>query len=85
MIALVNILSTPFFDNIETLDKLVDKARSDMQNYMLTKDGLMRSVDSATRAILDSTGEGSLRELRYDLDLIKRGADLLIQEIDSNE
>ena len=52
---------------------------------MLTKDGLMRSVDSATRAILDSTGDGSLRELRYDLDLIKRGADLLIQEIDSND
>jgi len=81
----MTILSTPFFDNIETLDKLVDKARSDMQNYMLTKDGLMRSVDSATRAILDSTGDGSLRELRYDLDLIKRGADLLIQEIDQHE
>ena len=81
----MTVLSTPFFDNIETLDKLVDKARSDMQTYMLTKDGLMRSVDSATRAILDSTGDGSLRELRYDLDLIKRGADLLIQEIDQHE
>ena len=81
----MTILSTPFFDNIETLDKLVDKARSDMKTYMLTKDGLMRSVDSATRAILDSTGDGSLRELRYDLDLIKRGADLLIQEIDQHE
>ena len=81
----MTILSTPFFDNIETLDKLVDKARSYMQTYMLTKDGLMRSVDSATRAILDSTGDGSLRELRYDLDLIKRGADLLIQEIDQHE
>ena len=81
----MTVLSTPFFDNIETLDKLVDKARSDMQTYMLTKDGLMRSVDSDTRAILDSTGEGSLRELRYDLDLIKRGSELLMQEIDSND
>ena len=69
MIALANILPVPFFDNIETIRQLTDKTRLDLDRYLLS--------DNKTKS-------DSLRELRYDLDLIKRGADLLIQEIDTN-
>lgn len=60
-----NILPVPFFDNIETIRQLTDKARLDLDRYLLSNNGL--------------------DEVRYDLDLIKRGAELLIQEIDNNE
>ena len=66
---LVNILPVPFFDNIETIRQLTEKTRSDLNTYLLS--------DSENRI-------NALREVRYDLDLIKRGSDLLIQEIDKN-
>ena len=67
---LVNILPVPFFDNIETIRQLTEKTRSDLNTYLLS--------DSENRI-------NALREVRYDLDLIKRGSDLLIQEIDKND
>ena len=70
MIALANILPVPFFDNIETIRQLTEKTRSDLSTYLLS--------DSENRI-------NALREVRYDLDLIKRGSELLIQEIDSND
>ena len=70
MIALANILPVPFFDNIETIRQLTDKTRSDLNTYLLS--------DSENRI-------NALREVRYDLDLIKRGSELLMQEIDSND
>ena len=65
----MNILPVPFFDNIETIRQLTEKTRSDLNTYLLS--------DSENRI-------NALREVRYDLDLIKRGSDLLIQEIDKN-
>ena len=65
MVIMNNILPIPFFDNIETIRQLTDKARLDLDRYLLSNNGL--------------------DEVRYDLDLIKRGAELLIQEIDNNE
>ena len=70
MIALANILPVPFFDNIETIRQLTEKTRSDLNTYLLS--------DSENRI-------NALREVRYDLDLIKRGSELLMQEIDSND
>lgn len=70
MIALANILPVPFFDNIETIRQLTEKTRSDLNTYLLS--------DSENRI-------NALREVRYDLDLIKRGSEILMQEIDSNE
>ena len=67
---LVNILPVPFFDNIETIRQLTEKTRSDLNTYLLS--------DSENRI-------NALREVRYDLDLIKRGSELLMQEIDSND
>ena len=66
----MNILPVPFFDNIETIRQLTEKTRSDLNTYLLS--------DSENRI-------NALREVRYDLDLIKRGSDLLIQEIDKND
>ena len=60
-----SILPIPFFDNIETIRQLTDKARLDLDRYLLSNNGL--------------------NEVRYDLDLIKRGAELLIQEIDNHD
>ena len=68
-----NILPIPFFDNIETIRQLTDKARLDLDMYLLN------SNREKSLQIID------LRELRYDLDLIKRGAELLIQEIDDHD
>ena len=70
MIALANILPVPFFDNIETIRQLTEKTRSDLNTYLLS--------DSENRI-------NALHEVRYDLDLIKRGSELLMQEIDSND
>ena len=70
MIVLANILPVPFFDNIETIRQLTEKTRSDLNTYLLS--------DSENRI-------NALREVRYDLDLIKRGSELLMQEIDSND
>ena len=67
---LVNILPVPFFDSIKTIRQLTEKTRSDLNTYLLS--------DSENRI-------NALREVRYDLDLIKRGSELLMQEIDSND
>jgi len=67
---LVNILPVPFFDSIEHIRQLTEKTRSDLNTYLLS--------DSENRI-------NALREVRYDLDLIKRGSELLMQEIDSND
>ena len=66
----MNILPVPFFDNIETIKQLTEKTRSDLNTYLLS--------DSENRI-------NALREVRYDLDLIKRGSELLMQEIDNND
>ncbi len=70
MIALANILPVPFFDSIEHIRQLTEKTRSDLNTYLLS--------DNENRI-------NALREVRYDLDLIKRGSELLMQEIDSND
>ena len=66
----MNILPVPFFDNIETKKQLTEKTRSDLSEYLF--------CDSENRI-------NALREVIYDLDLIKRGSELLMQEIDNND
>lgn len=66
----MNILPVPFFDNIETIKQLTEKTRSDLSEYLF--------CDSENRI-------NALREVIYDLDLIKRGSELLMQEIDNND
>ena len=66
----MNILPIPFFDNIETIKQLTEKTRSDLSEYLF--------CDSENRI-------NALREVIYDLDLIKRGSELLMQEIDNND
>ena len=83
MIALANILPVPFFDNIETIRQLTEKTRSDLNTYLLTTESDYNTQVERLRDIENK--RNALRELRYDLDLIKRGSELLIQEIDSND
>ena len=66
----MNILPVPFFDNIETIKQLTEKTQSDLSEYLF--------CDSENRI-------NALREVIYDLDLIKRGSELLMQEIDNND